>query len=258
LKRRLHLFIIIVCLCLGQLQKADAQYVTVAGTVYDLTARNPLEAVAVRSTSGRGGVTDSAGRYIVTVLKTDSIWFSMIGKNTMKYSVDTISNLDNFNIMIHVKAADLPEVKVRNNYYRYDSIQNRLDNAKGFNFKKPGLSLSSNPNYNPGGLTVGFDLEAIINMFRFKRNQNMEFLQKRLIDQEQEKYVNFRFSKAFVRKITLLNSPELDSFMVRYRPPYELVKQLNDLEFGYYIEKQLELYRKTKNMYRGSLRKRDD
>jgi len=151
LKRRLPLFIIIACLCLGQLQKVHAQYVTVAGTVYDLTARNPLEAVAVRSTSGRGGVTDSAGRYIVTVLKTDYIWFSMIGKKTMKYSVDTISNLDNFNIMIHVKATDLPEVKVRNNYYKYDSIQNRLDNDKGFNIKKPGLSLSSNPNEKAGG-----------------------------------------------------------------------------------------------------------
>ena len=55
--------------------KASAQYVTIAGTVYDLTARNPLEAVVVRSTSGRGGVTDSAGRYIVTVLKTDYLVF---------------------------------------------------------------------------------------------------------------------------------------------------------------------------------------
>jgi len=158
LKRRLLPFIIVFFLLVGQMPKANAQYVTIAGTVYDVTARNPLEAVAVRSTSGRGGITDSTGRYIVTVLKTDSIWFSMIGKNTMKYPVDTISNLDNFNIMIHVKATDLPEVKVRNNYYRYDSIQNRIDNAKGFNYKKPGLGLTSNPNYNPGGLTVGFYL----------------------------------------------------------------------------------------------------
>jgi len=61
----------------------------------------------------------------------------------------------------------------------------------------------------------------------------MKFLQKRLIDQEQEKYVNFRFSKALVRKVTLLNSPELDTFMVRYRPPFELIKQMHDLEFWY-------------------------
>jgi hypothetical protein len=46
--------------------------------------------------------------------------------------------------------------------------------------------------------------------------------------------------------------------MVRFRPPYELVTKMNDLEFGYYIEKQLEIYRRTKNSYRGSLRRRDE
>ena len=80
MKRRLLPFIIVFCLLVGQMPKVSAQYVTIAGTVYDLTARNPLEAVAVRSTSGRGGITDSAGRYIVTVLKTDSIWFSRLVK----------------------------------------------------------------------------------------------------------------------------------------------------------------------------------
>ncbi|MFW1443072.1 hypothetical protein ACEV7Z_24090, partial [Vibrio parahaemolyticus] len=63
-----------------------------------------MEAVAVQSTSGRGTITDSLGRYILAVLKTDSIWFSMIGKSTMKYAIDTISNMENFNVMIHVRA----------------------------------------------------------------------------------------------------------------------------------------------------------
>jgi hypothetical protein len=92
----------------------------------------------------------------------------------MKYPVDTISNLDNFNVMIHMRATELPEVKVRNSYYKLDSIQNRRDYAKVFDFKKPTLGLSkSAPGYNPGGLTVGFDLDGIINMFRFKRNRSI-------------------------------------------------------------------------------------
>jgi hypothetical protein len=33
---------------------------------------------------------------------------------------------------------------------------------------------------------------------------------------------------------------------------------MNDLEFGYFIQKQFEIYRRTKNSYRGSLRRRDD
>jgi hypothetical protein len=223
---------------------AMAQYITISGTVYDITARRPLEAVAVISTSGRGTVTDSAGRYSITVLRKDSIWFSMIGKTTMKYPVDTISNVHGFDIMIHIKAADLPEVKVRNRYYRYDSLQNRNDYAKVFNFRKPSLRLSNNTNtFNPGTVTVGFDLNEIINMFRFKRNRQILALQRRLLQQEDDRYIDYRFSKAFVRKVTKLTGAELDSFMVIYRPEAAWVRTLNDLELGYYVEQCLYAYK---------------
>lgn len=239
------------------LAEARAQYITVSGNVYDISARRPLEAVAVQSTSGRGTITDSTGFYYLTVLKTDSIWFSLIGKSTMKYPVDTISNLERFNVMIHVRSFDLPEVKVRNNYYRYDSAMNRQDYAKVFNFKKPTLGVVSNRTYNPGA-AVGFDLEGIINMFRVKRNRSILTLQKRLLEEEEEKYVNSRFTKIFVKKITGLQSPELDTFMRRYRPTYGLVKLLNELELGYYIGQQYEAYRSTKFNWRGGLYRRRD
>ncbi|MBU3743063.1 MAG: carboxypeptidase-like regulatory domain-containing protein [Sediminibacterium sp.] len=233
-----------------------AQTITISGTVFDISARRPLEAVAVISTSGKGTVTDSMGRYTILVNDKDSIWFSLIGKSTMKYPVDTISNTDRFNVMLHLRAFDLPEVTVRNSYYKFDSLQNRRDNAKGFDFRKPTLRLSSNPNYNPGGLTVGFDINEIINMFRVKRNTSLLHLQRRLIMQEQDKYVSSRFTKPFVRKITKLSSPDLDSFMVRYRPDYETVLRLNDLELGYLVQKSYEQYRTERYNWRGGLRRK--
>ena len=260
LRKRLPVVIVFILLASGcLLQNAGAQFVTVRGTVYDISARRPLEAVGVISSSGRGTITDSLGRYMITVLAKDSIWFSLIGKSTMKYPVDTISNLESFNVMIHVRSTELPEVKVRNSYYRFDSIQNRKDYAKIFDFKKPGLRLSNNPGYSPGGLTVGFDLDEIINMFRVKRNRSILSLQKRLVEQEHEKYIANRYSKQFVRKITKLQSPELDTFMNRYRPEYTLVTQLNDLELGYYVQKSFEQYKSVKYNWRGgALRKRDE
>lgn len=234
----------------------SAQQVTISGTVYDLSARRPLEAVGVISTSGKGTVTDSMGRYSITVSSQDSIWFSLIGKTTMKYPVDTISNTEHFNVMLHLRAFDLPDVTVRNSYYRFDSIQNRRDNAKAFDFRKPTLRLSSNPNYNPGGLTAGFDINEIINMFRVKRTTSLLNLQRRLLMQEQEKYVDSRFTKPFVRKITKLTSPDLDSFMVRYRPEYETLLRLNDLELGYMIGKNYEQFRSERYNWRGGLRRR--
>jgi hypothetical protein len=239
------------------LQKANAQQrVRISGTVYDISARRPLEAVGVMSTSGRVAFTDSLGRYSIVVYMTDSLWFSLIGKTTYKYPVDTISNLESFNVMIHVRSTELPEVKVRNSYYKYDSVQNRRDYAKVFNFRKPGLRIVGDPNYNPGG-SAGFDLDEIINMFRFKRNRSILSLQNRLLAEEQEKYINHRYSKQMVRKITKLESPELDTFMARYRPEYQFVQLLNDLELGYYVQQSFERYKISK-MQKGALRKKEE
>jgi CarboxypepD_reg-like domain len=247
LRKRLHISICWLLICtIFFVQNANAQNITIKGRVFDISARRPLEAVAVISTSGKGTTTDSLGRYEIRVSVKDSIWFSMIGKSTMKYPVDTISNNENFDVMIHVRSFDLPEVKVRNSYYKLDSVQNRKDYAKIFDFKKPGLRLSENPGYNPGGLTVGFDLDEIINMFRFKRNKSLASLQQRLLQQEEDKYIDHRFSMAFVRKVTKLTSPELEEFMKEYRPDYEMVQRMNELELGYFIEKNYEEYRTNK------------
>lgn len=258
LKPRLRILFILILLSGSFYQKAAAQSITIRGTVYDITAQRPLEAVGVVSSSGKGTITDSLGHYAITVSMKDSIWFSLIGKTTMKYPVDTIGNPDNFNVMIHLRAALLPEVRVRNNYYKLDSIQNRQDYAKVFNFKKPTLRLSADPNYNPGGLSVGFDLDEIINLFRTKRNRSILSLQKRLIEEEERKYVDSRYTKQFVRKITHLAAPELDSFMVKYRPEYGVVRLLNDLELGYYVEQCYEQYKATRYRWEGGLRRKDE
>ena len=238
------------------LAQAKAQFVTISGTVYDITAKNPLEAVTVRSTSGRGTITDSLGRYSFTVRSKDSIWFSLLNRNTMKYAVDTITNLSSFDISIHLKAFELPEVTVRNRDYRLDSIQNRRDYQKYFDFKKPGLKLSEPNGYNPGGATVGLDLDELINMFRFRRNRNLMFLQNRLVQQEQDRYINNRFNKGIVRKVTKLQSPDIDTFMKKYRPDYDLLQTFNDLELGYYIELNFKDFKRF--YYKGALRKKEE
>lgn len=227
-------------------QQKKQGYTTISGVVYDISARLPIEAVAVLSTSGNGTLTDSLGKYSIRVRWTDSIWFSMLGKTTTKYPVDTIANLDQFNIMIHVRVGDLPEVKVRSKNYRLDSIENRREYAKIFNFKKPTLSIINNHVYSPGSPSAGFDLQEIINIFRFKRNRSLAAFQKRLLQQEQDKYIDYRFNKTLVRKLTKLQQPEIDIFMNKYRPDYEYLLTLNDIEFGYHIQKWFEEYKENK------------
>ncbi len=241
MQKRTTAFIFFIFIFIANL---NAQSVSISGNVYDISGRRPIESVIVYSSENRS-ITDSLGHYQILVKAKDSIWFSLFGKHTQKYTIDTIEDLQHFNIMIHVTGYDLPEVRVRNSYYRMDSIQNRADYAKFFNYSAPGLKLSNNQNLlGPNGLTIGFDLDEIINMFRVKRNRNLQFLQNRLISQEQDKYINYRFTKRFVQKLTELEGAELDKFMEYCRPDYAVLALLNDLELGLFIQKRFAIYKK--------------
>ncbi|MGI8637251.1 MAG: hypothetical protein ACR2KZ_17805 [Segetibacter sp.] len=231
-----------------------SQVLTVSGTVYDITKKTPIESVSVLSTSGRGTATDSLGHYSITVTEKDSIYFSFLNKPTPRYAVSAIANPGSFDISIMKKVQELPSVFLKQKNYRMDSLQNRADYARIFNFKKPGFSVSMNPN--PGGMAgVGVDLDELINMFKFRKNKRMLSFQKRLVNEEQEKYVTHRFNKGLVRKLTGLNSPELDSFMTEYRPTLQMALQFNDLEFGQFIVEAYKYYKAGVKINKSALRR---
>ena len=215
------------------------QRLRVTGTVYDITKKTPVEAVSVISTGGAGTITDSLGKYSIMVSERDSIYFSYQNKPTPKFPVTSIGNTAGFDISIMKKVAELPNVFVKPRNYRLDSIQNRQDYAKIFNYKKPGLSSTMAPN---SGAGVGLDMVELINMFRFRRNRSMLAFQNRLLKEEEDKFIDHRFSKALVRKLTRLSSPELEKFMKVYRPTLDMVKSMNDLEFGQFIVDAYEYY----------------
>lgn len=234
-----------------------AAQVRVTGRVYDMSQKNPMQAVSVLSNSGAGTITDSLGRYSILVPENDSIWFSYLGKPTPKYSVQSVRNLQTFEVALHVNITELKQVMVRPPNYKLDSIQNRLDYAKAFNFEKPGIGISTGPVTSgsaPAG--VGLDVNEFINMFRFRRNRNMLAFQQRLLREEQDKYIDHRFSRALVIKLTKLKGADLDTFMARYRPPLFLVQNATEYEFQLYIKNCYEKFHKLQ-LIMGEL-KRDD
>ena len=234
-----------VCL-LFTLGVGFGQRTTISGTVYDITKKTPIEAVSVISTSGYGTVTDSLGHYSIQVYESDSIYFSYLNKPTPKYPVLSISNLAAFDISILKKIGELPNVFVRQRSYKLDSLKNREDYAKIFNYRKPGLRSSMNPT--PGSFGVGLDLNELINMFRFKRNRSMLAFQQRLLKEEQDKFIEHRFSKSLVRTLTKLTTPELEEFMKEYRPTLDMAESMNDLEFGQFIVDAFKYYSRNKKL----------
>src|ERR1700712_1182012 len=133
----ISVYLVVACF-FAFIHSARAQeQVTIKGAVYNMTHTKPLQSVSVTSTSGRGTVTDSSGNYSITLNENDSISFSYLGRQTVKYPVKMINAYNNFDIALHVEPTELKTVRVAPRDYHMDSLQNRQDYAKYFDYKKP-------------------------------------------------------------------------------------------------------------------------
>jgi hypothetical protein len=239
---KLSAYIIIIGLFITS--QADAQYFKLRGVVYDSTRSYPLISVSVLSTSGKGTATDIYGRYEIDVKETDSIWFSYLNKPTIKYAVAKIFDASHFDIALHINVPVLKEVIVKPRDYRLDSIRNRLDYAKAFDWEKPKLKANYTGEL---GTAVGFDLDEIIRMFQFRKNKSAAAFKERLLQEERDKFIDHRFNKALVLRLTGAVGAERDSFMTRCRPSYEMCLYLSDYDFQFYIKKCYEAYKLQKS-----------
>ena len=247
--RKFSAYIIIVA-CWLIASKAGAQSFKLRGTVYDSTKTYPVISVSVLTSSGKGTVTDLYGHYEVDVTEADSVWFSYLNKPTIKYAVGKIPDASRFDIALHINVPVLKEVIVKQRNYKMDSLQNRLDYAKAFDWQKPRLKANVSGDM---GAAVGFDLDAIIQMFQFRKNKSNAAFRERLLAEEREKFIDHRFNKALVLRLTGLIGDARDSFMQSCRPSYEMCIYLGDYDFQFYIKECYEAYKLKKS--EGWLRK---
>jgi len=170
-----------------------------------------------------------------------------MGKNTNFFPVNNYNNPAGFDIALQIKIQDkyrtLKEVVIIGKSYKEDSIANRDNYKKVFDFGGGGLQLSDG-----GGTGVpGLDLGSVIDAFRFRRNKSMRILQNRLIEEEQQKFIDHRFTKKLVQQITKLEGHELERFMNAYRPDYYFTAYTSDIQFHTYILEASKYFQTGKN-----------
>lgn len=226
---------------------SDAQEsVLIRGVVYDSTRLRIIPNVKVTSTGGGLTYTDSTGHYSILAMPSDSLSFTYRNKSTNRFPVKDIKYLPGFDISLQVSVEDkyktLKEIVVIQKTHRQDSVENREKYARAFNYQSGGLRLTeSNALY---GGTPGFDPNEIINIFRFRRNRTMKSLQNRLLEEEAQKFIDYRFNRSTVKQLTGLEGEELRHFMRVYRPGYEFTASSPDYQFYQYILDASRLYKR--------------
>lgn len=216
--------------------------IKIMGHVYDESKVFPIESVSVISNSGVGTITDKSGRYELIVSQKDSIWFSYLGKTTSKFSVEAIKDMSDFNISIIVPPTVLPRVRVISLNYKMDSINNRNDYKKVFDYQKPSFR-SIVPYIGITGFSI--DLDELIRFFKFRQNKNMLKFKNRLINQEQQKSIARKFNKQVIKEAIDIPESELEKFIDLYSPSYTFTSTATEYEIKKYIK---ESYKKFKNL----------
>jgi hypothetical protein len=215
--------------CLLLLGLAASAQVDITGTVFDKSQLFTMPGVSVLSNSGYGTQTDSVGHYRIRLPLDDSIYFSYLGRHTAKIAVRRIAPGYPLNMSLAVTVDSLPIVVVKPQPYRYDSLANRDEYRKIFDYSAEGVIGGAS-----GGPGVGLNLDMI---FSARKNRQMLALQRRLVEEEHDKYVDYRFNRTLVRRITGLQRPLLDTFMRIYRPSYEYIRSFeNDYDYYKFIK----------------------
>jgi hypothetical protein len=230
------LLVLLACLVMAPFAWAQVQ---VNGTVYDRSGLRPLPSVSVLSTSGAGTRTDSLGHYHIRLQLTDSIYFSYLGRATPKIGVQEIDNIEEFDMSLEAGVDSLKSVVVLSHDYIQDSIENRREYEKVFDYgrENPLGNMKSNKGRSLG---VGLNMDLF---FDGKAARRMESMQSRLEWEEREKYIDHRFNIALVKRVTGLESPILDTFMRRFRPDYETLKSFEtDWEYYKYIKDEADYF----------------
>lgn len=202
--------------------------------MYDSTKLYAVPEVIVKSTSGSQTISDSTGEYHIAVSEKDSLSFIYNEKSTRKFPVNDIKDYSSFDISLHVRVKNkykiLNTVTVFSNSYQRDSLENREEYAKIFGNEKPGIHST----YDPGG-TAGLDLDALIGVFQFRKNKENLAFKNRLIQDEQDRYIDYRFSSKTISRITGLTGDELEKYKKTYRPTYYFIVNSTLTQFYEYI-----------------------
>lgn len=224
-------------LLLAGLQPVRAQ-VKLSGMVVDADTKTGLPAVTIINKRSRSGtLSNESGRFFIEAMPGDTIEFSMLSY----YKKEVVAPLESTSINVYMprRVFGLQEVNVRGKNYHLDSLATREEYGRYFNYRKPGAldvlkTLPANP------------ITALSYLVPSKARKRKEHFREQLEYWEKEKYIDYRYSPELVQRMTKLESPELDSFMLQYRPAYRFLENATDYDLLLYIKQSFEKYQQAK------------
>ncbi len=207
----------------------------ISGIVVDKTTHQPIAGALVSFDKSTVRASD-LGRFEMTVPHlNDSLRVSAFAYKTASVFIAAANTT--LVIELEPKVTHLNEVTIHGNRdFKQDSLANRAAFAKQFNYKAPSIkdAFLDHPDKQPGEL-ISINPLLLVAALTKKSSPEYKF-QQQLIGDEHEQYVDEKFNRGNVSRVTGLKGDTLSTFMVQYRPGYQFVLNATDYEMEVYIK----------------------
>jgi len=193
----------------------------------------------INRTQKKMNISDMGGNFRIPAREGDTLTFSSAG-----YLPDTtivarwmFTENNGYQVYLAPHIVALPSVRVgdRSNY-QLDSIKRKEDYAWLDQVHRE--KLAGGKTFSDG-VGISFSPLSYFNKKEVQRRR----LRRRLQQEEKEYYIDSRFPRAYVARITGLQGDSLQTFMVRYRPSYAFCRRSSGEDIFFYINEKLKLYK---------------
>lgn len=214
---------------------------TITGDISDMSDRHALDNVNIVNVyTNVSTVSDAEGKFSIIVDKGQLLEFRKIGYKTLRLRLPEGTLPPYFKIMMQQGPIELPEfdLQAKNKNWKQDSTRYYELYKNALEFPKlEGLAAIQHP------------FSALS-----KRNRQIWAFQKEYTYWEQQKYIDYTFNQKLVTDLTGLSGDSLQTYMRRFRPSYEQLRNMNEYTFYSYVKESVRVYR-TGRPYRPVIRR---
>ena len=192
----------------------------------------------INRTQKRTNISDQGGNYRIPAKPGDTIVFTSAGyrPDTAFVAAWMFREKDGYLVAMTPNLVELPTVRVDDaDNYSKDSLKRKEEYAWVYPTHRRRLVGSETPDYGFGVIVSPVDY------FSARETQRRR-LRKRLKQEEIDYYIDFRFPRAYVARVTGLSDDSLQTFLYRYRPSYKFCRRASNEDILFYINEKLKEY----------------
>jgi hypothetical protein len=200
------------------------------GRIYKKGSKEVLNSVSIQNlTRSTYNLSDQGGNFKIQASDGDTMIFSSAGYQTDTLLISSNMFAGEYQVYMEPRVVSLAAVRVGSlSNYQLDSMERRKDydwvygrrgNTPVLDKKKAGDGVGASmtlPSFSTG-------------------DRQIEKLRKRLNTEEEDYYIDSRFTREYVTRLTHLQGEALDQFMAKYRPAYKWCRMANNTDMLLWI-----------------------